>query len=789
MTAEKKFRSFKLYISTGNSVLWAVLMVATLILTLVLYPEQGHINFAYRLGDVVDRDIKAPMDFFIEDTAATELNKKETGHSVLMVYDYDPTLIKKISDRVNRAFAIPKRFYSTEEQSPPSLSTVMAVKEKFEQEMGLTIDKGAFATLHRNSFSPIIPEKIQAILTTILDNGVVANKEILLKEEGKGIVLRTLGTENEKVLNNLKIFYGPDQAKTMVRIIGDPLLKAIDYNLSNLIVDLCQQLLIPNITMNRSETESRVQVSESKVKPVLYKIKAGEMILREGERVDGIRLVKLKALESQTKEKNSLMTQTGTALIVLFVLLVVYQLLLRDKKTLARHHNKNIIFLASLLTLFLVIARLAAPFATSVDLDLPASLSDISISMGLPLSAGAMTVCLFLNFEIAIHFALVLSLLSAMIFSNSMDVFIFFFLSSITAAFWTKECRQRKRFITAGVKLALFNAGLALALNIYSAQTDIVIITKEILLAFSGGLMAGIITAGLAPLIEILFDFTTEIKLLELSSLDQPIMRRLMIEAPGTYNHSIIVASLAEAAASAIGASILKTKVSAFYHDIGKLQQPLYFIENQTDGKNRHDKLSPSMSALILIQHIKKGVEIAREYKLGMDIVDTIRQHHGTSLIRYFYNKSVKLNGEDAVKESDFRYPGPKPQTREAGIVMLADVIEAAMRTLERPTPARIQGRVQELTNAVFSDGQLEECELTLKDLHQIAKSFNKILTGIYHQRIEYTERPQENRQQEKQKEKNETPENSDPNSDNNAKTVKTPDKPKAQQNLKRLGI
>ncbi|MDY0376635.1 MAG: HDIG domain-containing protein [Desulfobacterium sp.] len=789
MAAEKKLESINRFIATRPSVLVGILVITTLILTtLVMDPEKGSVNLTYRLADVADRDIKAPRDFFIEDTEATELNRTKTGQSVLTVYDFDPTLIQKISDRLNHSFALTQKFYSNGEETP-SLSTVMAVKEEFERTMGLTINKGAFTTLHRNDFSPGILEKTQAILTAILENGVVSNKEILLKEEGKGIVLRTLGTTDERVINNLKVFYGPDQAKAMVRIIGDPLLKEIDYNLSNLIVDLCQQLLIPNITMNRSETEARVQAAESEVKPVLYKIKAGEMILREGERVDELQLVKLKALEGQTDKKNFLMARSGTVLVILFLLVVVYILLLRDKKILERHHNKNIIFLASLLILFAVVASLAAPFAARVNLDLPVSMSDVSISLGLPLAAGAMTVCLFLNFGVAISFSIVLSLVCSMIFSNSIEVFIFFFLSSITAAFWTKECRQRKRFITAGVKLALFNSSLALVLNIYSGQPDIGIISKEILLAFSGGLLAGIFTAGLAPLIEILFDYTTEIKLLELASLDQPIMRRLMIEAPGTYNHSIIVASLAEAAASAIGASILKTKVSAFYHDIGKLQQPLYFIENQTDGKNRHDKLSPSMSALILIQHVKKGVEIAKEYKLGTDIIDTIRQHHGTSLIRYFYNKSVKINGPDTVKESDFRYPGPKPQTREAGIVMLADVIEAAMRTLERPTPARIQGRVQELTNAIFSDGQLEECELTLKDLHQIARSFIKILTGIYHQRIEYAERPQENKPQEKQKEKNGTQENPDPNSDKQDKTVKTPDRPKAQQNLKRLGI
>ena len=291
-------------------------------------------------------------------------------------------------------------------------------------------------------------------------------------------------------------------------------------------------------------------------------------------------------------------------------------------------------------------------------------------------------------------------------------------------------------------------------------------------------------------MIEIIFDYTSDYKLLEFSNLDQPLIRRLMLEAPGTYNHSVVVATLSEAAASAIGASGLKAKVMSYYHDIGKLDQKLYFIENQADGKNRHDKLSPSMSALVLIGHVKKGVELARKNRLGNEIIEGITQHHGTSLIKYFYQKSLK-RGNTSVKEENFRYPGPKPQTRETGIVMLADVVEAAVRALERPTPARIRGRVKELINDIFADGQLEECELTLKDLHQIAKSFNNILTSIYHSRIEYPSQSSvknQDKTKEKIKDKNGTIENSDRQS---AKKENTNghNQGKDKTDLKRLGL
>jgi putative nucleotidyltransferase with HDIG domain len=280
----------------------------------------------------------------------------------------------------------------------------------------------------------------------------------------------------------------------------------------------------------------------------------------------------------------------------------------------------------------------------------------------------------------------------------------------------------------------------SLAIELYLWDTSGINLIWDLAFAFIGGIGAAVITVGITPLIEIGFNFTTNISLLELANLDQPLLKRLMLEAPGTYHHSVIVGSLVEAAAAEIGANPLLAKVCGYYHDIGKINKPLYFIENQRNGKNKHDKLAPSMSGLILIAHVKDGVEIAKKNKLGQVLIDTIRQHHGTSLITFFYEKAKQLKGEDQVKIEDFRYPGPRPQTKEAGLVMLADVVEAASRTLENPTPSRIQGLVQNLINKIFSDGQLDDCELTLKDLHKIAKNFNKILNGIHHHRIEYTE-------------------------------------------------
>jgi putative nucleotidyltransferase with HDIG domain len=581
---------------------------------------------------------------------------------------------------------------------------------------------------------------------------VVANKEILLKETNKGILLRNVGTKSERTVTALNKFYGLDQAKTMVRIVGDPFVKDSDYNLVNLIVDFVQRLLQPNITLNRNETEERKQKAAEEVKPVLYRIKAGEMLLREGERISEIQLLLLKSLQNELKDENEkiIAKSSGSAVVIFCVLITAYILLHRQDR-ITEDLNKNLLFMASVGVILCFLAQITGSVSESLPRIEGYAIPSPSIIYGIPIAAGAMVICLFIGFEVAVPFAMVIAICIAVLFNNRLEIFIYFFLSGIMAAHWLQNCKERKVFIKAGLKLGVFNTLLAAAISLFVAEISSLSILWDLIFAFLGGVGSGILAAGIAPLVEIAFNYTTDIKLLELANLDRPILRKLMIEAPGTYHHSVIVGSLVEAAASEIGANPLLAKVCGYYHDIGKIKKPLYFIENQSGGTNKHDGLEPSMSSLILLSHVKEGVEIAKENRLGKGITDAIRQHHGTSLIEFFFEKAKQRKGDDAVKDADFRYPGPKPQTREIGLVMLADVVEAASRTLDNPTPARIQGLVQRLIRKIFSDGQLDNCELTLKDLHSIAKTFNKILNGIHHHRIEYS--PPEG--SEKQKAKN----------------------------------
>jgi putative nucleotidyltransferase with HDIG domain len=442
--------------------------------------------------------------------------------------------------------------------------------------------------------------------------------------------------------------------------------------------------------------------------------------------------------------------------------------------------------MASVFLTFFFLADIGSKLSEVLTINATFSIEMSSIWFGIPLASGAMIICLFMGLQVAIPLTVVMAVFFAVIFDNNLTVFVYFLIGGTMAAYWIRNCRERKVFIVAGAKLGLLNILVVTAVNFYLAELSGHKLLWDWTFAFLGGIGAGIVTAGLAPLVEIAFGYTTDISLLELANLDRPILRKLMIEAPGTYHHSVIVGSLVEAAASEIGANHLLAKVCGYYHDIGKSKKPLYFIENQKAGKNKHDKLAPSMSSLILIAHVKDGVEIARENKLGQVIIDTIRQHHGTSLIKYFYEKAKQRRGEDAVNIDDFRYPGPKPQTREAGLVMLADVVEAASRTLENPTPSRIQGLVQNLINNIFSDGQLDECELTLKDLHKIARSFNKILNGIHHHRIEYTEKRAAAGENVKGRPKNGSP---DRQQAKQAKNLTEEDKTNGSGHLKRLGL
>ncbi|OQX63602.1 MAG: hypothetical protein B5M56_02420 [Desulfococcus sp. 4484_241] len=773
---------------------WILLVITALVFSLILSLSSFKVHeYSYKPGDVATENIKAPKNLLIKDERATKERKIQAEKKALTVYDYNDLLADKITMRLASSFEIARKMLNTKlpKGQPHAKSRhdlLWENKDKFEQALGISVSNGAFRILEKEKFSKNIEQLIAGIVKKILANGVVADKEALLKEGNKGIILSWVSEQRDEVVTNLRKFYGPSQAQIMVRVIGEPMLKNVDYTVKNLIVDIAQRLIQPNITLNIDKTEKRRQDAKQSISQVAYEVKKGEMILREGQRITDLDLLKLNALKEEAKGNSSFASTFGAALLGALLFFVVYLRNSQSKKKGVLSDNKNLLFFASMLCFSLVVARLS--FSVGVALASSSSSSAITpqtIFLAIPLASSAMIVCLFMDIELAASFALVLSLCTGAIYNNSFEVSVYSILNFTMAAYWMQHCRERKVFIKAGMKLGLFNMALITALNLYFGKIPWAGMITVLGLAFFGGIFSGILTAGIAPIIEMVFDYTTDIKLLELSNLDQPLLKRLMLEAPGTYHHSLVVGAMAEAAASEIGANPLLARVCGYYHDIGKIKKPLYFIENIRDGKNKHDKLAPSMSSLILISHVKEGVEIARQYRLGKAIEDAIQQHHGTRLISYFYEKAKRQQEEagrhpggkeQEVNMDDFRYPGPMPQTREVGIVMLADEIEAAARTLESPTPSRLQGLMQNLINKTFSEGQLNDCELTLKDLNKIAKSFNTILSGIYHNRIEYPDR-------ENGKKKNESPDKKQPSQ---ASSSVGSDKKTGESHLKRLG-
>ena len=317
--------------------------------------------------------------------------------------------------------------------------------------------------------------------------------------------------------------------------------------------------------------------------------------------------------------------------------------------------------------------------------------------------------------------------------------------TSIVACVEFIRVRSRSAYLKAAFKISLAALPFAVASLLIIPPTGTLDTAVRIFGCLVSGGLSGMIAVGLTPVVEYLSGYASDMRLIEMATLDHPLLKDLSIQAPGTWNHSMVIGMMVESAADAIGANPVVCRVGAYFHEVGKSTKPLYFVENQTPGDNRHDKLIPSMSALIIRAHVKEGIELSRKHRLPQTIEDLIAQHHGTSMIEYFYEKARKEaeesgNDPELVDKASFSYPGPKPQTREAGLLMLADGIEAATRTLSEPSFDRIQGLVQKMINKVFASGELNECDLTLRDLHVIAKCFTRVLSGIYHQRIAYSE-------------------------------------------------
>lgn len=771
-----------------------LLVAVALLLTLVIIPKGGLIPEYHVPGEIASRDIKSPRDLLIEDKPLTLSKREEARQTVLPLYDFDSVAGHNGIARFRRGLLELTKVVDLApliQAEPPPVTVPVApegdlLRISVEVAFGFSLTEDDYKVLRSLSSDLDVAALTNSLQQEVFDRPLVANMKLFSADQVKGVVVRDLTSQQEKVHTALPRVMGLPEALAS----SDPILKkapGIKRVHRKVLMAVLQQLLRPNLTYNQQETEQRRQAAYDEIAPVLFQVKKGEMIVREGERVTAVQITKLRSLREIGRDSRTLPIAFGMVLCILIFYAVAHSFV----KINIRKYNpdiRDLLFLASTTLFFFIVVKTSLMISTGLTSTV-GFIDSTSYYYAIPFAMGAMLVRIVLNSETAMVFSICTAWLVGVLFGNSLFIALYVLASSLIGAHGVRHCKERSNLYRAGVWVALVNAGMLLGLHLLAGKPVDLQLLYKLGLGLFGGLLSAVLVNGIIPLIESIFKYTTDIKLLELANMNLPILRELMVQAPGTYHHSMIVGSLVESASEEIGANPLLARVSAYYHDIGKIKKPLYFIENAGGQRNRHDKLAPSMSALILTSHVKDGVELAREHKLGAPIVDIIQQHHGTALIKFFYERAKDQADPEMeqIDERDYRYHGPKPQTREAALIMLADAVEAASRTLSDPTSARIQGMVKKLINNIFIDGQLDECDLTLKDLHLIARSFNRVLGGIFHNRIDYPEPVHIVR--EKKSEAEPASENSNRESSAGSKDPEAAAAKDSSKDLKRLGI
>ncbi|HOJ42802.1 MAG TPA: HDIG domain-containing protein, partial [Syntrophorhabdaceae bacterium] len=430
-------------------------------------------------------------------------------------------------------------------------------------------------------------------------------------------------------------------------------------------------------------------------------VKKGEVVVREGEKVTKDQLTILNVLkERESKEPLRFKYILFLFLLIFLITFLIYEFSSKNIKKF-RLSEIDIIFCSSISLFIIILMKVMSLVIENIS-----GLNDLNLMYLVPVFTLGIVLRVALFSEAAIIFSLLTAIYAGIMLDMSMAIFMYIFIGNILASYFSERCENRNIIIRAGIFTSFIVGFLVVIFHIITGD-PLTNLPSKIAFILINGIASSFIALGILPVIEHIFDYTTDIKLLELANLDNPLLEDMMIKAPGTYHHSIIVGNLSKAAAEAIGAHPLLARVAAYYHDIGKLKMPHYFIENRKGFDDAHKDLTPSMSSLIILSHVKEGIELAEKHKLGKKIKDIIREHHGTSLVSYFYNRAKECEDPElfVIDEKDFRYSGPKPQTKEAGIVMLADVVEASSRILNEPTPKRIEKHIQDIIEKVFLDG------------------------------------------------------------------------------------
>ena len=682
------------YSQKRRMIAWTALFFAALLL--ILSSHFVPARTSWEVGRVSTQDAQADRYLTFVDEEGTLDRQQEALKSFQDIYKIDLEKFNSIT-----ITDISDSFATLEEIAASSRN----------QEEVTTVDKiallhDAFAfTLGADEWAALA-NLSEADIQWLYERGI----DYTINVMSKGVALADLESAREKIaqsISNDKYITGAEE-KFLQAVIED-------VN------------LYPTYVLDAEATAEKKSEILATVEPEKITVQKGELVVRKGEILTERQATILQQLGYSQSASPSVVV-LGLAILIAMMMLVVRAFMMHFTPKIYRDEKQIVLMmLLTTATIFLY------------DMFLSLTLSSIAeraaqVGYLIPVAMGTMLITILLDVRLGLVIDIILAIFVGMYTENSAFAVVAL-IGGLTGSLGVATLGQRSDISRTALSISAVNACLIIGLGMIQSQTPDVIIFGVIFGVFNG-LISSIFTMGVLPYLENIFGITTSIKLLELANPSQPLLKKLMTEAPGTYHHCIMVGNLGEAAAEAIGANGLEVRLGAYYHDIGKLKRPYFFAENQFSGNNPHNNMTPQLSTLIITSHVKDGIEMAKEAKLPPIIIQMIAQHHGDSLVSFFYSKAKETDPQ--AKERDYRYEQPKPQTKEAAILMMADTVEAAVRSKKNATPGQIEGFIRTLIKGKLNDGQFDECELTFRDLELIAEAFARVINGIYHKRIEY---------------------------------------------------
>lgn len=689
-------------------------------------------------GEIASSDIIAPSNLTIEDEETTEKREQEAVRAVLPVYNLDPNIFLNTEEKIREFFISGREFL----KKPVTAKSSQEFQQTASKKFAIEISSNNLKSLIRVKFTAQIEESLTNLIGKISANGIILSKNLFIhKEQEKGLTL-IKGTEGERSIKISEILDMEESKKKLSEEINK---LDLPQNEKSLLAALSNIFISPNINYSPIETEARKEQARASVETVFYTIKKGKVIIRKGDEVNKEALKQINIINQSLRAKPSWLTNfSGIFLLFALIFLTLWYYLksfLKSKEALKQYIMIGIILVLSLLFYKLSIL-LADTFSQRTGFFLFKSVECYRYAF--PFQFGVLLFAFLTTTPIALIYTVTNSLLVGYLFEPNFDLMIFSLIGGFAAIYGIKCYGKQKRTTT-------FQAGLILIapINIFVIITfhlikekmgPIDLFASDLLMGILGGILSAAFAFLFLPVFENVFGIVTQTKLFELTNSDLPIFRQMAMEAPGSYHHSLIVASLAEEAAEKIKLDPMLVKAGALYHDIGKIKRPEYFIENRVQNPDMHKDLKPSMSALVILNHVKEGVEQAKKLRLPKKIRDIVEQHHGSSLVRYFFEKAKEEYDPEMQKigEESYRYPGPIPKSKEAALIMLADSVEAASRSLKSPSETNLKRLIAEIFNNYLQDGQLDDCDFSLKELRAIASSFLATLHTIYQPRVEY---------------------------------------------------